>query len=205
MSADRRVSWWSEALEALSHTNLAHLAKAFPHEGLTVCVDLMQTMVRCVCGQQVSNQVACQMAQSVLEAAHNDSGHDLAHRLATMQEQELASCGITRMKARAIRSLAIAYLAGEFSTQALQSLNDELLVKHLTQHPGVGPWTAQMIMIFGLQRPDVFAVGDYGVKKACARFWPGIAPDELRNLWRPWGSAAMWLLWRSNTPTPIQY
>ena len=76
---------------------------------------------------------------------------------------------------------------------------------------GVGTWTAEMILIFALLRPDVFPIGDIGVVRAMERLYNdgrGMSTEELvgrAEQWSPWRTVATWYLWRSIDPEPVQY
>ena len=74
---------------------------------------------------------------------------------------------------------------------------------------GVGPWTAEMMLIFSLMRPDVLSLGDLGVVKGIQGLVPGArTKKEMRAVaeaWRPYRSAACWFIWRSLDPIPVEY
>ena len=91
----------------------------------------------------------------------------------------------------------------EATTQpALESLDDAAVRARLTAVKGVGPWTADMVLIFGLNRPDVWAQTDFGLRKALEK--TGLDAKDPQ-VWAPWRTAATWLLWQSLTATPVQY
>jgi 3-methyladenine DNA glycosylase/8-oxoguanine DNA glycosylase len=82
-------------------------------------------------------------------------------------------------------------------------MDDEAIVERLTEVRGIGRWTVEMLLVFGLGRPDVLPVGDYGVRKGFARAFgskevPAPRDVEARGeRWRPWRSVASWYLWRA--------
>ena len=90
-------------------------------------------------------------------------------------------------------------------------MSDEEVLAFLTGLRGVGAWTAEMIMIFTLLRPDVFPVGDVGVVRAVERLYSdGRAMSKQEILekseeWKPWRTVATWYLWRSIDPGPVQF
>lgn len=97
-------------------------------------------------------------------------------------------------------------MTGQLTPEALNPLTDAEILGRLDDLPGVGPWTAHMVMIFGLNRPDVFPVDDFGVKKAAEALYGSVEKArELSEAWKPYRTAATWLLWRSRTQTPVQY
>jgi DNA-3-methyladenine glycosylase II len=84
--------------------------------------------------------------------------------------------------------------------QKIKTMTDEEVITTLTQIRGVGKWTAEMILIFTLGRPDVFSLGDLGIRNAITKLY-GITDKEkmleLSKRWIPYRSTACWYLWRS--------
>ena len=111
--------------------------------------------------------------------------------------------GLSRQKIESIRAIATAFDERTLDGRRLARLPDEAVVEAVTQVRGVGVWTAHLLLMFSLGRPDILPIGDYGVRKA-ARDLYGLAdlpkPKELEALgeaWRPYRSVATWYLWRS--------
>jgi len=115
----------------------------------------------------------------------------------------LRKLGLSRQKAEAVRSIARAFEDGRVRPRRLPHLADEQVVDAVTCIRGVGEWTAHMLLIFSLQRPDVLPVGDYGVRKGAQRLYRlGELPrprtlTALAEPWRPYRSVASWYLWRA--------
>lgn len=90
-------------------------------------------------------------------------------------------------------------------------MNDEALIAHLIQIKGIGRWTAEMFLIFYMQRPDVLPLADIGLQRAVSIHYNANQPVEKNRLqiiatnWRPWRSVATWYLWRSLDPIPVDY
>jgi DNA-3-methyladenine glycosylase II len=93
----------------------------------------------------------------------------------------------------------------------LSALSDEDLISTLCEVKGIGRWTAEMFLIFNLQRPDVFPLQDIGLIRAVERhyFEGGKASRtqivQLGETWRPYRTVATWYLWRSLDPVPVEY
>lgn len=116
---------------------------------------------------------------------------------------QLRKLGLSRQKIAAMRDLARAFRDGTLSARRLAHLDDAEVVAAVTAVKGVGPWTAHMLLMFSLGRPDVLPVGDYGIRKGARRVY-GLAelPDaaqleKLGETWRPYRSVASWYLWRA--------
>jgi DNA-3-methyladenine glycosylase II len=126
------------------------------------------------------------------------------------QDPELlrSAVGLSRAKVLFLRSLAEHVLSGELDLERLQDLDDGEIVAELTAVKGLGEWTAHMFLMFQLDRPDVLAVGDLGIRRAAERAYglpdlPSVAElTELAEPWRPYRSAACRLLWRSLSNSP---
>ena len=88
-------------------------------------------------------------------------------------------------------------------------LNDEDLKKHMVKFKGIGPWTAEMVMMFSLMRPDVFSVKDLGLVKGVQKLVPEAKTKEsvekVAERWKPYRTAASWYLWRMQDPVPVEY
>ncbi|MCA9824222.1 MAG: DNA-3-methyladenine glycosylase 2 family protein [Dehalococcoidia bacterium] len=118
-------------------------------------------------------------------------------------EDELRSAGLSRQKTASLRDLALHFAEGRLSTHLLGDWDDEAVISHLCQVRGIGRWTAEMFLIFHMQRPNVLPVNDVGINRAIMRQYgltgmPGA--DEVRRIgepWRPWATVACWYLWRS--------
>ena len=108
-----------------------------------------------------------------------------------------------------LRDLCSRIEAGQLPLDVFDRMDDESVVERLTQVKGIGRWTAEMFLIFRLQRPDVLPVGDLGIVKAVQRAYKlrkAPSPDRLTRIgeaWRPYRSVACWYLWASlnNAPT----
>ena len=123
-------------------------------------------------------------------------------------EELRAAVGLSRAKVAFLRSLAEHVLTGELELERLDQLPDEEILAELTAVKGLGTWTAHMFLIFQLERPDVLATGDLGIRRAVERAY-GLddlpSADELERLaepWRPHRTVACRLLWRSLDNAP---
>jgi len=129
--------------------------------------------------------------------------------LLATRESEMRAAGLSRQKIAALRGVAQAFSDGTLNNRRLCRMSDDAVVDAVTQLRGIGEWTAHMLLMFSLGRPDVLPVGDYGVRKGAMQLY-GLddlpKPRELEALaepWRPYRSVGSWYLWRVvDTPTP---
>ncbi len=126
----------------------------------------------------------------------------LPEKFRIIPAEQLCGAGLSRAKVRYIGALADRVCARQLVFDDITSKNDEAVIEMLSECPGIGRWTAEMFLIFGLKRLDVLAVGDAGLQRA-ARLLYGkkhksktLLP-RVAEAWRPYRSVASWYLWRS--------
>ena len=134
---------------------------------------------------------------------HGDTDAPLSPAaLLLLDEAALRACGFSARKAGWLRAAAQAAANGELDADALRALPDDEVQRRLTALPGVGVWTAEMLMLFCLLRPDILSWGDFGIRRGICLVH-GLAPDALtrdafeayRALYTPHGSLASLYLW----------
>jgi DNA-3-methyladenine glycosylase II len=164
-------------------------------------------LLRSIVGQQLSTKAARAIYGRLLEHFGGTTPSPQAV-LAADPEALRAAAGLSGAKVGFLRSLAEHVLDGSLELDRLDELSDEEVSGELTAVKGLGQWTADMFLIFHLQRPDVLAVGDLGIRRA-VRLAYGLPdlpdPDELRRIgepWRPYRSVACRYLWRSLDAMP---
>ena len=119
------------------------------------------------------------------------------------QDELIKRCGLSRQKRAYILDLARHFEGGQIPVRRLHRMSDEEVIEALVRVNGVGRWTAEMFLIFVLNRPDVLPVDDLGLREAVKQAYglkerPTAA--ELRAIaekWRPYRTIATWYLWRS--------
>jgi DNA-3-methyladenine glycosylase II len=168
--------------------------------------DPFKALARAIVGQQLSAKAAATIF-SRFEALF-DAFPTPAQVLA-VPEDRLRSVGLSSQKLGYLRDLCRRIVEGGLPLDVLDRMDDEAVIENLTQVKGVGRWTAEMFLIFRLQRPDVLPVGDLGIVRAVQRAYKlrkAPSPDRLTRIgeaWRPYRSVACWYLWASlnNEPT----
>jgi O-6-methylguanine DNA methyltransferase len=130
-------------------------------------------------------------------------GRPTAGRLLRIPEESLRSAGLSRSKLLSLRDLAQKAEDGTIPTLAeIQGMADETIIERLSEVRGIGRWTAEMLLMFRLGRPDVLPVDDFGVRKGFAIAFDKTeqpSPKELAAYgarWKPYRTAASWYLWR---------
>ena len=124
--------------------------------------------------------------------------------LLALSDGTLRAVGVSANKARSLRDLATKVLDGTviLSSRGLSRQSDEEVVTRLSSVRGIGPWTAQMFLIFRLRRLDVWPVGDFGVRQGYGLAWNVPMPtaaelEPLGDPYRPYRTVVAWYCWRA--------
>jgi DNA-3-methyladenine glycosylase II len=158
--------------------------------------DPFGALLKSIVGQQISGKAASTVWDRLLHRL----GAIAPETVAAAGEERLAACGMSRKKAGYLTAAAAAALRGEVDFGGLSSLSDREVVARLTVLPGVGVWTAEMLLLFSLGRRDIVSFGDFGIRMGMRRVYglSGIDRrtfEELRGVYSPYGSVASLYLW----------
>jgi DNA-3-methyladenine glycosylase II len=165
------------------------------------------TLVRIIIDQQVSVAAGAAIWRRLVAAC---GGRVTPARLLSLGEAELRGCGFSGQKARYALGIAAAVTAKQLNFRRLHAAEDEAVLTSLTALKGIGTWTAEIYMLFAMQRPDVWPVGDpalqHGVR-ALLGLQDRPAPRDMITIaesWRPYRSSVAVLLWHYYTRTQRQ-
>lgn len=164
--------------------------------------DIYHGLIQSIISQQLSTKAAATIFNRFL-ALLPDGGAVTPHAVLPLSDEVLRGVGLSRQKTSYLRDLSRRVLDGSLETHRLASMGDEDVIQALTQVKGVGRWTAEMILIFRLRRPDVLPVGDLGIATAIRRAYGLRKPPDAKRMtkiaepWRPYRSVASWYLWAS--------
>jgi DNA-3-methyladenine glycosylase II len=170
--------------------------------------DIYSGLIQSIISQQLSTRAAATI-YGRFRALLPGSGGPTPHAVLPLSEETLRGVGLSRQKISYLRDLSQKMLEGSLQTDSLSSLGDEEVIDALTQIKGVGRWTAHMILIFRLLRPDILPVGDLGIVKAIQNAYGLRKPPDARRMmkiaepWRPYRSIASWYLWASLDNKPV--
>jgi DNA-3-methyladenine glycosylase II len=158
-------------------------------------------LVRSVLYQQLAGAAAAAIHGRLVEAL---GGHVEPEALLALPPEALRSAGLSANKAASLRDLAAKVLDGTvvLDPRGLAREGDDEVVARLTKVRGIGPWTAQMFLLFQLRRPDVWPASDLGVRRGYGLAWGVPMPTErqlepLGDAFRPYRSVAAWYCWRA--------
>ncbi len=159
-----------------------------------------QSLLRAILYQQLAGPAAAAIEARFL--ALFGGAIPQPHQLADLSDEAFRGAGVSRQKAGYMRSLAEHFASGQLVDRAIRRAPDEAVIEMVTAVKGIGRWTADMLLLFCLGRPDVLPVGDLGIQNSMRAAYGLDAlpkPDEMAAIaepWRPYRSAATWYLWR---------
>ena len=168
--------------------------------------DAYGALLRAIVGQQLSTKAARTIYLRVLDLF--GGGTPSPEQLLEASEEDLRGCGLSGRKTEYVRDLARHVLSGELELDRLEQLEDEQVIEEIVAVRGLGRWTAEMFLLFHLQRPDVLSGGDLGIRKAVqVEYGLEEMPTPTRVLeigerWRPHRSLASLYLWESLAAVP---
>ena len=158
-----------------------------------------ENLVRIISGQQLSGTVARAIFARVKQL---DGGRSLT--VASMDkitDAQLKSAGLSNAKIRTVRCIAAAFKDGSLNPRRLSRVSDEEAFRELVAVKGIGPWTANIYLMFVLQRPDVFPSTDLGIVTTMRKLYDVEGSQEelheIAEKWRPYRSIACWYIWQA--------
>lgn len=164
-------------------------------------IDIYYSLVSSIVSQQLSIKVVKIIWRRFTDLF--EDGYPNAEALLSMEHELLRSIGLSNNKARYVKNVAEFKLANNMSFDYLQSMEDEEIIDYLTKIKGVGRWTVQMILMFPMDRPDVFPVDDLGIQNAMKSLYNielekkelKLKMNEIANVWHPHKTVASKYLW----------
>jgi len=158
--------------------------------------DMFSALINAIVGQQISSKAQATIWQRMIVAFSPMTPASIFSR----SDEELQSCGISFRKASYIREIAASIMDGRIDLANLETKTDEEVCKHLVQIKGIGIWTAEMLMIFSMQRPNVLSVDDLAIVRGLKVLYHHrhITPKlfaKYRRRYSPYATVASLYLW----------
>ncbi len=179
---------------------LAAVIKQYGKLNRKVNPSIFEALVSSIIAQQISNKAAGTVNARLKELL----GEVTPATIGACDHQSIQQCGMTGKKANYIKTSADAILLGKINLDNLPSLTDKAIIGQLTSLPGVGLWTAEMLLLHALQRPDIFSHNDLVINRNLMALHHLDKMDKTtfkvyKKLYSPYGSVAMIYLWHQNT------
>ena len=202
-----RPEYWDTAKKELSRKdNVLHeIINQFDDLELVSRGDLFYTLIRSVIGQQISVKAASTVWSRFCERI----GDIEPDNILSADIEELRSCGLSQRKAEYVTGISESW--SDYDSLEWKEMSDEEIIQELIKLTGVGKWTAEMILIFTMLRPDVFPIGDIGMIRGIEKSYNSgerMSREELYAVsekWKPWRTVACCFMWRTVDPEPVEY
>lgn len=202
-----RPEYWDRAKKELSRNDevLHEIINEFDDLELVSRGDLFYTLIRSVIGQQISVKAASTVWSRFCERV----GDIEPKNILSADIEVLRSCGLSQRKAEYVIGISESW--SDYDSLEWKEMCDEEIIQELIKLRGVGKWTAEMILIFTMLRPDVFPIGDIGMIRGIEKSYNSgerMSRDELYAIsekWKPWRTVACCFMWRTVDPEPVEY
>ena len=205
--------YWNKAKKYLSKkdktmSNLINKYKSPSETILTSRKDIFYSLCKSIIGQQISVAAANSVFKKFRLICNNKIN---AKKVLKLKYSQLKRCGLSKQKVNGIKNLALQILNKTFKPKLIIKMTDEEAIEYLSNLKQIGRWSAEMILLFTYNRPNIWPIQDIGLLRAISKNYKKkyLPPDKfvslLKKRFTPYCSVATWYLWRSIDPEPIQY
>ena len=203
-------NYWSKAKKYLMRKDklMKKLIKKYSDNNLTTRKDVFFSLCKSIIGQQISVAAANSVFSKFKLACKGKINPKNVNLLKT---SNLKKCGLSRQKAKGIKELSKKFLNKSFNPKLINNMSDEEAIEYLSSLRQIGKWSAEMILLFTYNRPNIWPIQDIGLLRAISNnykkkyFPPKNFVNKLNIKFSPYCSVATWYLWRSIDNKPIQY
>ena len=202
--------YWSKAKKVLSKRDkvMKKLINDYQDGSLVTRNDVFFSLCKSIIGQQISVVAANSVFLRFKKKCKNKIN---ARTVSKLSFSSLKSCGLSKQKVKGIKDLAKRTQNKTFKPSLIKKMTDEEAIEYLSDLRQVGRWSAEMILLFTFNRPNIWPLQDIGLLRAVSNnynkkyFPPKSFLDKLYKKFTPYCSVATWYLWRSIDNEPIQY
>ena len=203
-------AYWNKAKRILSKRDpvLRKIINKFNKGYLTSRKDPFFSLCRTIIGQQISTKAADSI-WSRFEIKCNKK--IIPNTVLKLTSRSLRNAGLSRQKTNYLKNIAKSFKNKSFNIKNLKKMNDDLAIDYITQLKGLGVWSAQMFLMFNLNRPDIFPTKDIGLVRAISKNYKTPYPpserflNKISKLHLGYRSVFTWYMWRSIDPTDVEY
>ena len=202
--------YWGRAKRILSKRDpvLRKIIKKHKRGFLTSKNDPFFSLCRTIIGQQISTKAADSIWSKFEKKCKKRIVPKTILKLST---RTLKSAGLSRQKVSYLKNIAKAFKNRSFEIKKLKKMNDEEAINYIIKLKGLGVWSAEMFLMFNLNRPDIFPIKDIGLLRAISKNYRKSYPpsksflDKISELHRGYRTVFTWYMWRSIDPTDVEY
>ena len=203
-------AYWNKAKKILSKRDpiLRKIIKKFNKGYLTSRKDPFFSLCRTIIGQQISTKAADSI-WSRFEIKCNKK--IIPNTVLKLTSRSLRNAGLSRQKTNYLKNIAKSFKNKSFNIKNLKKMNDDLAIDYITQLKGLGVWSAQMFLMFNLNRPHIFPTKDIGLIRAISKNYKTSYPpserflNKISKMHSGYRSVFTWYMWRSIDPVDVEY
>ena len=202
--------YWAKAKKILSKRDkvMKKLIADYKDGNLITRNDVFFSLCKSIIGQQISVAAANSVFKKFSKAC---KGKIKPGNVAVLNKLKLKKCGLSRQKIKGIQELAKKIKNKTFDAKKIKYMSDEEAIEYLSDLRQIGRWSAEMILIFNLNRSNIWPIQDIGLLRAISNNYkkkyhpPENFVKKLNKKFTPYCTVATWYLWRSIDDEPIQY
>lgn len=203
-------AYWNRAKRILSKRDpiLRKIIKKFNKGFLTTRKDPFFSLCRTIVGQQISVKAADSIWSKFEIKCKKKI---IPINVLKLTSRSLRSAGLSRQKITYLKNIAKSFKNKSFNVKDLKKMSDEQAIDYITQLKGLGVWSAQMFLMFNLNRPDIFPTKDIGLIRAISKNYKTSYPPaekfliKTSKLHSGYRSVFTWYMWRSIDPVDVEY
>ena len=203
-------NYWYKAKTHLMKKDkvMKKIIRKYSDKNLTTRRDVFFSLCKSIIGQQISVAAANSVFSKFKLTCKGKINPKNVNLITT---SKLKKCGLSRQKAKGIKELSKKFLNKSFNPKLINNMSDEEAIEYLSSLRQIGKWSAEMILLFTYNRPNIWPIQDIGLLRAISNnykkkyFPPKNFVNKLNIKFSPYCSVATWYLWRSIDNEPIQY
>ncbi len=203
-------AYWRKAKKVLSKRDpvLRKIIKKYNKGFLTTKNKPFFSLCRTIVGQQISTKAADSIWLKFEAKCKKKINPKTVLKLST---RTLKSAGLSRQKVKYLKNIAENFRNKSFNVRELNKMNDEEAINYIIKIKGLGVWSAEMFLMFNLNRPDIFPIKDIGLLRAISKNYKTSYPpskrflDKISRLHAGYRTVFTWYMWRSIDPTDVEY
>jgi DNA-3-methyladenine glycosylase II len=203
-------SYWYKAKKILSKKDpvMRKIIKKYNKGFLTTKNKPFFSLCRTIIGQQISVKAADAIWLKFEKKCKKKIKPETVLKLST---QSLKSVGLSWQKVTYLKNISKSFKNKSFNIKELKKMNDEDAINYITQLKGLGVWSAQMFLMFNLNRADMYPTADIGLLRAISLNYKKSYPpskkflDKISNLHLGYRTVLTWYMWRSIDPVDVEY
>ena len=202
--------YWHKAKRILSKRDpvLRGVIKKYKKGFLTTRNNPFFSLCRTIVGQQISTKAANSIWYKFEKKCKK---RIIPNTVLKLSSRTLKSAGLSRQKVSYLKNIAKGFINKSFSVRELKKMNDKEAINYVIKMKGLGVWSAEMFLMFNLNRPDIFPIQDIGLLRAISKNYKTSYPpskrflDKISRLHAGYRTMFTWYMWRSIDPADVEY